>query len=159
MSALAQYYLGKGHEVSGSDLVLSEITDYLEKLGIKIISNFKFQISNLPDLVMYSPAVRPENPEFKFYKDRGVKCLSYPEALAELTKEYYTIAISGAHGKSTTTAMMALALIEAGLDPTVIVGTKLKEFSAGGGPASDWGNNFRMGKSKYLVIEACEYDS
>ncbi len=74
--------------------------------------------------------------------------MSYPEALGELTKEYFTIAVSGTHGKSTTTCMIALILIKAGLDPTVIVGTKLKEFGD---------SNCRVGKSKYLVIEADEY--
>jgi UDP-N-acetylmuramate--alanine ligase len=68
---------------------------------------------------------------------KNVKCFSYPEALGELTKEYFTIAVSGSHGKSTTTSMLALALIKAGLDPTVIVGTKLKEFN---------NTNFRLGK-------------
>ncbi len=157
VSALAQYYLSKGHQVSGSDLVASEITDFLEKKGVKIF-NFQSSIINefsnynfhFPDLVIYSPAVKPENSELKFYKKNGIKCLSYPKALGELTKEYFTIAIAGAHGKSTTTAMIALILTKAGLDPTVIVGTKLKEFN---------GSNFRAGKSKYLVIEACEYDS
>ena len=80
----------------------------------------------------------------------GVALKSYPEALGELTRQYTTIAVSGSHGKSTTTAMTALVLVAAGLDPTVIVGTKLKEFG---------NSNFRLGKSKYLVIEACEYDS
>jgi UDP-N-acetylmuramate--alanine ligase len=79
-----------------------------------------------------------------------LKILSYPEALGELSKNYYTIAISGTHGKSTTTSMLGLALIEAGLDPTIIVGTKLKEFD---------NTNFRAGKSEYLVIEACEHEA
>jgi len=151
VSALAQYYLAKGHTVSGSDLVASEITDLAEQKGVNvIIGNFAENISAGTDLVVYSPAVKLENLELKFYKDKGIRCLSYPEALGELTKEHYTIAVSGSHGKSTTTAMLALALIEAGLDPTVIVGTKLKELG---------NSNFRMGKSKFLVIEACEYDS
>ncbi len=149
VSALAQYYLSKGNEITGSDLARSEITDYLEKLGIKI-SIGKPGISNLPNFVVYTPAVKQDNKELKFFKEKGVKCLSYPEALGELTKKYFTIAVSGAHGKSTTTAMLALIMIKAGLDPTVIVGTKLKEFA---------NTNFRPGKSKYLVIEACEYDS
>lgn len=78
-----------------------------------------------------------------------MRLLSYPEALGELSKSMFTIAISGTHGKSTTTTMIALLLKEANLDPTVIVGTKVKEFG---------NSNFRMGKSKYLVIEACEYE-
>lgn len=150
VSALAQYYLAKGHTVSGSDLMSSEITDYLANLGVKLNISEKVNSEMINvDLVIYSPAIKPENTEFKFYKDNGTKCFSYPEALGELTKEYFTIAICGSHGKSTTTAMTALPLIKAGIDPTVIVGTKLAEFS---------GTNFRLGQSKYLVIEACEYE-
>jgi len=151
VSALAQYYLAKGHEVSGSDLVASEITDFLIEKGIKVsIGNFAKNVENDFSLVVHSPAVKADNPEYKRAKELGIKTQSYPEALGELTKEYYTIAVAGAHGKSTTTAMIALVLTKAGLDPTVIVGTKLKEFG---------GSNFRLGKGKFLVIEACEYDS
>ena len=151
VSALAQYYLAKGHQISGSDLAVSEITEFLQKKGVKIfIGNSVENINPNFNLIIHSPAVKPDNLEYKKAKEFGIKTLSYPEALGELTKEYYTIAVSGSHGKSTTTAMTALVLIKAGLDPTVIVGTKLKEFG---------NSNFRAGHSKYLVIEACEYDS
>jgi len=151
VSALAQYYLSKGHEVSGSDLVASEITDFLKEKGTRVFTgNFAKNIEKDLDLVVYSPAVKPNNPELKKAKQLGIKIQSYPEALGDLTKEFYTIAVSGAHGKSTTTAMLGLVLAAAGLDPTVIVGTKVKEFG---------GSNFREGKSKILVVEACEYDS
>lgn len=151
VSALAQYYLSRGHKISGSDLVSSEITDFLKKKGVKIFTgNSAKNIKKDIDLVIYSPAVRKENPEFVEAKKLGIKTQSYPEALGDLTKQYFTIAISGSHGKSTTTAMLGLVLAKAGFDPTVIVGTKLKEFG---------GSNFRYGKRKYLVIEACEYDS
>ncbi len=150
VSALAQYYLAKGEQVSGSDLASSEITELLKRKGAKIIidQNAKNITKNI-DLVIYSPAVKEDNPELKEAKNLGIKCLSYPEVLGELTKKYFTIAITGTHGKSTTTAMVALLLIKAGFDPTVIVGTKLKEFN---------NSNFRMGKSKYLIIEACEHE-
>ncbi len=151
VSALAQYYLAKGHEVSGSDLVASEITDFLKNKGANInIGHQSDSIRQGIDLVIYSPAVKPDNLEYKKAKELGIKAQSYPEALGDLTKQYFTIAVSGAHGKSTTTAILALVLIKAGLDPTVIVGTKVKEFGD---------SNFRPGKSKILVIEACEYDS
>ena len=141
--------------MSGSDLAASEITEFLKNKGVKIlIGNSPENISQDLDMVVYSPAVKQENPELaealKIEKFKNLKIKSYPEALGELTKEFYTIAISGSHGKSTTTAMIALVLIKAGIDPTVIVGTKLKEFG---------NSNFRAGKSKFLVIEACEYDS
>lgn len=159
VSALAQYYLAKGHEVSGHDLSCSEITDYLQKIGIEIFihkdmntldSRFCENDNNLPDLVIHTPAIKSDNLQLNFFKKNKIRCLTYPEALGELTKNYFTIAISGSHGKSTTTAMLSLVLIKAGLDPTVIVGTKLKEFG---------GTNFKMGNSNYLIIEACEYDS
>lgn len=154
VSALAKYYLQKGSNVTGSDGVESEITKALEKLGA-VIDIGEQKSENLPadtNLVIYSPAVQETNPELKAAKDREVQTFSYPEALGELTKEYYTIAVSGTHGKSTTTAMIGLLLLKAGLDPTVIVGTKVKEFDS-----SVSGSNCRVGKSKYLVIEADEH--
>ncbi len=152
VSALAQYYLSKGDEVSGSDLVVSEITEMLAGKGTKIKIG-KHSARNVPNdakMVVYSPAVEVSNPEYKKAKTRKMKLRSYPEALGELTKKYFTIAVSGAHGKSTTTALISLILTKAGLDPTVIVGTKIKEFD---------NTNFRSGKSKYLVIEADEFNA
>lgn len=150
VSALAKYCLEKGYQVSGSDLVFSEITETLKKLGVKIFIG-KHKEKNLAEdvyLVIYSPAVKPNNPELKEAKKLKIKYLSYPEALGELTKKYFTIAVSGTHGKSTTATMIGLLLAKAGLDPTVIIGTKLKEFGD---------SNCRVGKSQYLVIEADEH--
>jgi len=167
VSALAKYYLEKGHKVSGSDLVCSEITDALKKQGVKIIIG-KHKAENLPqniDMAIYSPAVQSSNPEFKkAQKLKIVNCKlkikSYPEALGELTKKYLTIAVAGTHGKSSTTSMLGLLLLRAGFDPTVIVGTKVKEFV----PPAD-GSNCRVGKPirqaqgevQFLVIEADEH--
>ncbi len=139
VSALARYYLARGHIVSGSDLASSEITVALARASAKI-SIGKNIIPDDADLIIYSPAV-------KIGKTK-IPALSYPEVLGQLTKEYFTIAVSGTHGKTTTCAMLALILIKAGLDPTVIIGTKLKEFN---------NTNFRMGQSKYLLIEADEH--
>ncbi len=150
VSALAQYFLSKGNKVSGSDLASSETIKLLEKKGAKI-SIGKHKKKNLPkdtNLVIYSPAIEEKNPELKEAKENKIEIKSYPQALGDLTKKYYTIAVSGTHGKSTTSALLGLILAEAGLDPTVILGTKLKEFG---------GSNFRKGKSKYLVIEADEW--
>jgi UDP-N-acetylmuramate--alanine ligase len=150
VSALARYYLAQGNEVSGSDLVSSEITKALEKLGAKIFIG-KHKAKNLPkdvNLVVYSPAVEEKNPELKKARKLKIKCQSYPQALGELTKNHFTIAVCGSHGKSTVAAMIGLILTKAKLDPTVILGTKLKEFGD---------SNCRVGKSKYLVIEADEY--
>jgi len=150
VSALAKYYLEKGHKVSGSDLVASEITQALKDRGGKLFIG-KHKAENIKvgiDLVIYSPAVKTSNLELKEAKRRKLKVQSYPQALGDLTKEYFTIAVSGTHGKSTTSAMLGQLLVKAGLDPTVIVGTKVKEFGD---------SNCRVGKSKYLVIEADEH--
>lgn len=171
VSALARYYLTKRNIVFGSDLVSSEITQALKKAGakIKIGPHKKENVPKDVDLVIYSPAVPKINPELKQayriqHTNPNIQILSYPEALGELTKQHFTIAISGTHGKSTTTAMAALILIKAGLDPTVIIGTKLKEFGDSTHSASSGlilshaeGSNFRAGKSKYLVIESDEH--
>lgn len=151
VSALAQYYLSKGSKVSGSDLASSEITDFLKDKGAEVfIGPHSEKNLSDSDLVAYSPAVKLDNPEFEKAKKLKIKIQSYPQALGDLTKEYFTIAVSGTHGKSTTASMISLVLTEAGLDPTVIVGTKLKEFG---------NTNFRSGKSKYLVIEADEWNA
>lgn len=149
VSALAKYYLKKGWEVSGCDLAQSEITEQIESMGAKVrIGKPAVNcIQENTEQVIYSPAVTKESLETE---NPGLKIpvFSYPEALGELTKTHYTIAISGTHGKSTTTCMIGLLLMKAGLDPSVIVGTKLKEFGD---------SNYRVGKSKYLVIEADEH--
>ncbi len=156
VSALARYYLEKGDQVSGSDLVASEIIEELRKRGARIFigKHKEKNLSENTDLVIFSPAVPKENPELKKAKKLKIPSLSYPQALGKLTKKYFTIAVSGTHGKSTVTAMIGLILKRASFNPTVIVGTKLKEFG---------NSNFRMGsfskKSpfQFLVIEADEY--
>jgi len=150
VSALARYFLSQGWQVSGSDLARSEIVDELASAGALIFIGHR--PTNVPkdvDTVIYSPAVKRNNPELKIARQLGAKIQSYPEALGELTKKYFTIAVSGSHGKSTVTALIGLILAKAGLDPTVIIGTKLREFG---------NSNFRAGKSKYLVIEADEWN-
>jgi UDP-N-acetylmuramate--alanine ligase len=149
ISALAKYYLAKGYGVFGSDLVYSEITKALEKSGAKIkIGEHKAEnLGKKIDFVIYSPAVNESNPEFKEAKKRNLKMQSYPKALGELTKQHFTIAVSGTHGKSTTTAMLGLILAKAGLNPTIIIGTKIKEFND---------SNFRPG-GNILLIEADEH--
>ena len=154
VSALARYFLAQGNEVSGSDAVESGIIGDLRKMDVKInIADPSTSSGNINfndiDKVIYSAAVREDDPELLEARRLNVRAQKYAEALGELTKEKFTIAVSGMHGKSTTTAMIGLMMEKAGLDPTVIVGTKLKE----------WGNsNCRVGKSKYLLIEADEYD-
>lgn len=149
ISGLAFYYLKNKAEVSGSDLVASEITKRLEKEGAKIfIGHFKENISQDLDLVIYSLAIERNNPELKEAKKLAIKTISFPKALGKLTKKFFTIAICGTHGKTTTTALSALILERAGFEPTVFLGTKLKEFN---------NLNVKIGKGKYLLIEADEF--
>ncbi len=148
-SALARWFLVKGYKVSGSDASPSETTQELRRQGIKVFIGHKaLNLDKNTDLVVHTAAIKPENPEFNKAKELKIPVMTYSQALGSLTRQYKTIAIAGAHGKSTTTALMSLVAIKAKLDPTVIVGTKLKEFS---------GSNFRNGKSEYLIIEADEY--
>ena len=157
VSALAQYYLKKGWEVSGCDLTQSEITDQLKEMGasIRIGKPEENCVPANTERIVYSPAVSKESLNVENRKLK-VPALSYPETLGELTKTHYTIAVSGTHGKSTTTSMIGLLLMKAGFDPTIIVGTKLKELGDSTHSTSS-GSNCRVGKSKYLVIEADEH--
>ncbi|MDP3725006.1 MAG: UDP-N-acetylmuramate--L-alanine ligase [Nanoarchaeota archaeon] len=149
MSALARYFLAQNWAVSGSDLQSSSIIHGLSKLGIKVKIGHK--ISNVvkgTHLVIRTVAVLLTHPEIQQAERLGIPVKTYPEALGEITKKYETIGVAGAHGKSTTTSLLALAMIRAKMDPTVFVGTKLWEFGD---------SNFYLGESPYLVVEADEY--
>lgn len=149
ISAVARMMFDLGKQVLGSDLIKSEITKDLENLGIKIF--YEHSGKNLDetfDMLVYSPALRENNSEIKKAKKLNIPCLSHFDFLGELSKDYTTIAITGTHGKSTTTALVAMIMKKANMDPTVFVGTKIPIFNS----------NFILGKSKYLVIEADEYD-
>ncbi len=149
MSALARYFLSQNWVVSGSDAAAGVITQSLIKDGLRVkIGHKKGYVPADAELVVTSQAIGRENPEVREALRRGLRVLTYPEAIGELTRRYKTIAIAGSHGKSTTTALSALTLAKGGFDPTVIVGTNLKEFG---------GNNFRAGKSELLVLEADEF--
>jgi UDP-N-acetylmuramate--alanine ligase len=149
VSALARYFLAQNWDVSGSDSEEGIITKELRHEGIKVkIGHYKNNIDHDTTIVIHSQAIPLDNPELVESERLNIPISSYPEALGALTRENRTIAIAGSHGKSTTTALAARVLISGGLDPTVIVGTRLKEFG---------NSNFRMGKTNYLVIEADEY--
>ncbi len=164
MSALARWFLALNHTqgpvksraqkgaqnyaISGSDMIPSRITRELQKEGVKV--NFGHKKGYIkPDLafVIHSQAVKPSNPELREASRLGLPVITYPEAVGVLTENHKTIAIAGAHGKSTTTALVGLVLRSAGLDPTVIIGTELKEFG---------NKNFRQGSGP-LVLEADEF--
>ena len=157
MSALARFYKAKVWAVSGSDVADSKLLKELRRDKIKAVAGHKK--SNVPKkcgLVIFNQAIPENNSELKEAMRRGIPTISYPEAVGELTRKYKTIAVAGSHGKSTTTTLVAQILISAGFDPTVIVGTRVKEF----------GNmNFRLGGAvipakagiHWFVLEADEY--
>lgn len=150
VSSLARHFLANNWQVSGSDIAASEIIEELRREGVEIyIGHRPTNVASKTSLVIYSAAVPRNNAELKTARHLKIKILSYAEALGALTRKFFTVAVSGSHGKSTTTAMIGLILTRAGFDPTIIVGTKLKEFG---------NKNFRPGKSKYLVIEADEWN-
>lgn len=149
ISAVAKMMKALGKEVSGSDVAENETIAELSGLGVKVFKGHAAEnLAEDADLLVYSSAVPQDNPERKKARQINILELSYFEFLGELSSDYFCIAVAGTHGKSTTAAMLGKILVDAGVDPTVIIGSKLKTFEQ---------NNFRLGKSKYLVIEACEY--
>ena len=150
ISALAKMAISRGIEVSGvNDDESPKTLDSLREVGATIF--FQNDFKELPevDLYVYSDAWLYRGPEIiENAKKTGKSVLSYFEALGQFAKEYKVIAVAGTHGKTTTTAMVAEILVDAGLDPTVIVGSFVKKIDS----------NFRYGNSGYLVVEADEYN-
>ncbi|MBI2822312.1 MAG: UDP-N-acetylmuramate--L-alanine ligase, partial [Acidobacteria bacterium] len=149
MSALAALLLKLDQEVSGSDLKASPQTEKLQDLGA-VISVGSHQAANLkdPDLVVVSSAVPSANPEVVEARRRGIDVVHRSDLLAALMAGKRSIAVAGSHGKTTTTAMIGLLLVDAGLDPTCVVG----------GLVPQLGGNARLGRSDYLVVETDESD-
>lgn len=148
MSALAQLYVSRGSAVRGSDRAESPVTDLLIKKGIDVvIGHTGDAVQSGTDLVVYSDAVPGDNPERVRARELGIRACSYFEALGEATQNGTSIVVSGTHGKTTTTAMLAKVLIDTGCNPTVIAGSIL----------SEQGSNFVPGRPDLFVIEGCEY--
>jgi UDP-N-acetylmuramate--alanine ligase len=150
MSGIAEILLDQGFSVSGSDKALSEVTERLQSLGASIYEGHKAEnIAADVDTVVYSSAVAGENPEVREAIRRKIPVVRRAEMLAEVMRLKYGIGIAGTHGKTTTTSMTSLVLMEGGLDPTVIVGGKLSGLG---------GTNARLGKGEFIVVEADEFD-
>ena len=148
ISAIAQMMNLAGKNVSGSDISQSPITEKISQMGIKVhIGQTAKNISHNIDLVVRTIAVPEDNSEILEAQKKGLRIVTYPEMLSVISKNMYTIAVSGTHGKTTTTAMISKIMIEASLDPTVIVGSLM----------NDSGSNLVVGKSNYFLVEACEY--
>ena len=149
MSGIAELLLRNGYRVSGSDLKESELCLHLERIGVKIFRCHEAQNIEGADLIVYSSAVTAANPEFSAALAKEIPCIPRAEMLAELMRLKYGIAVAGAHGKTTTTSMIALALTQGGLDPTIVVGGRMDNFG---------GTNARLGSGDFMVVEADESD-
>ena len=149
MSGLAEILMDEGFTVSGSDAHRSELTDNLEARGAKVyIGQKEENIQDGIDVVVYTAAIHPDNPEFQEVKRRGIPMLTRAELLGEMMRNYKNaIAIAGTHGKTTTTSMVTEIFLQAKNDPTISVGGIL--------PAI--GGNIRVGGPEFFVTEACEY--
>ncbi len=148
MSALAQYMLDHGVQITGSDREASPVTELLEAKGIGVfLTQEAAHVPDNIDVLIYSDAVPEGNPERMAVAHRLIPQMSYFEALGRVSEGKRTVAIAGTHGKTTTTGMIARILKDAGASPTAIVGSLVKDF----------GSNYLPGTSDLFVVEACEY--
>ena len=148
MSGIAEVLINQNYDVSGSDQVQSPITDHLKSLGAEIYFDHKSENVLDKQVVVVSSAIRDNNPEVKAANEQMIPVIPRAEMLAELMRMKYGIAIAGTHGKTTTTSLVATVLAGGSLDPTVIVGGKIKNM----------GGHAKLGQSKFLVAEADESD-
>ena len=148
MSGIAELLANLGYEVSGSDARRSEVTDRLQELGVRVATGHDASHVGGADVVVVSSAIRGGNVEVAEAVARHIPVIPRAEMLAELMRLRYGIAVAGAHGKTTTTSMVALILERAGLDPTAVIGGRLSAF----------GSNARLGRGEFMVAEADESD-
>ena len=148
MSGIAEILVNWGFSVSGSDRTDSDILDTLKKAGVKIYIGHNASNVEGADCVVYTAAIHKDNPELVHAKELGIPVIERSDFLGELTRCYQnTIAISGTHGKTTTTSLVSLCFMEAQKDPSIQVGAIIKELNG----------NYRVGNSENFIIEACEY--
>lgn len=148
MSGIAELLANLGYAVSGSDARLSPVTAHLASLGVRIEEGHDARHVGDADVVVYSSAVRPTNEEIVEATRRRIPVIPRAEMLAELMRLKYSVAVAGAHGKTTTTSMIALVLERGGLDPTAVIGGRLSAF----------GSSARLGRGEFIVVEADESD-
>ncbi len=148
MSGIAEVLLTLGYEVSGSDLVKGAVALRLESLGAKVHAGHARENVQDAQVVVRSTAVRDDNPELVEARAKGVPIIPRAEMLAELMRLKVGVAVAGTHGKTTTTSLLATIFMEAGLDPTVIIGGRLNAY----------GSNAMLGQGRYLIAEADESD-
>jgi UDP-N-acetylmuramate--alanine ligase len=150
MSGIAEILIDEGFSVTGSDRAASDNTDRMKALGATVyIGHDAKNVESDVDVLVYSSAVALANPEVAAAQQRKIPVIRRAEMLAEVMRLKYGIGIAGTHGKTTTTSMVSLVLIEGGIDPTVIVGGRLHGLA---------GSNARLGKGDFIVVEADEFD-
>ena len=147
MSAIAEIMAARGLDVQGSDQKDGANLRRLSRKGIKVFVGQCAENLEGATTVVISTAVKDTNPELKAAREKGLPVFSRADTLAALMKGYRTISVTGSHGKTTTTAMIGWMMVEAGLDPTVLVG----------GVVHAWGSNARIGSSRWMVVEADEF--
>lgn len=148
MSGIAEILHHAGLTITGSDCTKSKVTDRLASHGIFVSIGHSTSLVEKSDLVIYSAAIKEDDPELVCARKRNIEIIERADFVGFLTRVYSdTIAISGTHGKTTTTSMISLCFIEAGLDPNIQVGAHLKQING----------NYRVGNSDYFILEACEY--
>ena len=148
MYCIAAMLKNDGVHVSGSDAQESDHTKYLESIGIPVVIGHDTSYVKNADLVIYTAAIGSDDEELVFAKNHDIECVDRAEFLGEYTKSYENlICISGTHGKSTTTSMIASIFLEAEMNPTINIGAALKRING----------NYYIGDRKYFILEACEY--
>ncbi len=148
MSGIAEILHNLNYQVTGSDIKESETTRRLQSLGIKVSIGHEESNIAQPHVVVISSAVSQDNPEVKAARGKSIPVIPRAEMLAELGRLKYGVLVAGAHGKTTTTSLLATILAESGLDPTIVIGGKLKAI----------GGNARLGQGDFIVAEADESD-
>lgn len=148
MSGIAELLANLGYQVSGSDLRVSDVTRRLTELGVRVHEGHQASHVGTADVVVVSSAVGRDNAEVIEARHRHIPVIPRAEMLAELMRLRYGLAVAGAHGKTTTTSMIAVMLEQLGLDPTAVIGGRLSAF----------GSNARLGRGQYMVAEADESD-
>ncbi len=148
MSALAIILNENGYVISGSDIKETTLTDKLKSKGITVYNTQAAENINSPDLIVYTAAINHENPEYKAALSSNVKIVERCELLGEMMKNYKDVCcITGTHGKTTTSSMVSLIMIDAEIEPTALIGAEVKELDG----------NYKIGKYDVMVAEACEY--
>ncbi len=148
MSGIAEVLLNLGYTVTGSDRVLSDVTEHLTQIGAHIVQGHSPKNVKDADVLVYSSAVTLDNPEVQEALRRKIPVIKRAEMLAELMRLKFGIAIAGTHGKTTTTSLVGAVLTEGGLDPTLIIGGKVRSLKT----------NAKLGDSEFMVAEADEFD-